>query len=141
MKAPNVSCRHVGVVGSMAICSRDCVILLIKIRKEEKKAHLKASLQVVVLVVLPIRILIRSTLLLLLCGTIEVATLLIRRREVVGVVVAGRVDASRARSTLLLSLCGTIEVATLPIRCREVVVVAGRVTRLEPVVKIPFLNL
>ena len=81
----------------------------------------------VVLVVLPIRILLRSTLLLLLCGTIEVATLPICRREVVRVVVAGRVDASRARSTLPLSLCGTIEVATLPIRRREVVVVAGRV--------------
>ena len=95
MKAPNMSCRHVGVVGGMAISSRDYVILLIKIRKEEKKVHLSASSQVVVLVVLPIRILIRSTLLLSLCGTIEVATLPIRRREVV--VVAGRVDASRAR--------------------------------------------
>ena len=95
MKAPNVSCRHVGVVGGMAISSRDYVILLIKIRKEKKKAHLSASSQVVVLVVLPIRILIRSTLLLLLCGKIEVATLPIRRREVV--VVAGRVDMSRAR--------------------------------------------
>ena len=84
MKAPNVSCRHVGVVGGMAICSsRDCVILLIKIRKEEKKAHLKASLQVVVLVVLPIHILIRSTLLLSLCGMIKVATLPIRRLVVV----------------------------------------------------------
>ena len=95
MKAPNVSCQHVGVVGGMAISSRDYVILLIKIRKEEKKAHLSASLQVVVLVVLPICILIRSTLLLSLCGTIEVATLPIRCCEVV--VVAGRVDASRAR--------------------------------------------
>ena len=92
MKAPNVSCRHVGVVGGMAISSRDYVILLIKIRKEEKKVHLSASSQVVVLVVLPIRILIHSTLLLSLCGTIEVATLPIRRREVV--VVAGRVDTS-----------------------------------------------
>ena len=55
-----------------------------------------ASSQVVVLVVLPIHILIHSTLphFSLLCGTVEVVTLLIRRCEVV--VVAGHVDMSQA---------------------------------------------
>ena len=91
---------HVDMLGLLAAWQYvvETVILLIKIRKKEKKAHLSASSQVVVLVVLPIHILIRST--------------------------------------LLLSLCGMIEVATLPIR-RLVVVL----TRLEPVVKNPFLNL
>ena len=69
-----------------------------KNKKIRKKMYLSVSALSQVLVVLPIHILIRSTLPYFssLCGTVEMVTFKLPIRSRV-VVVAGRVDASRAR--------------------------------------------